>query len=359
MKPCCHLHIGTAKTGTTSIQSFLQLNRQRIAAQGYYFPHSLGESNHEKLVAYALNTSKVESKRRQFSILSPDDLKQFRSTTKTELGKELATLPKSIEHVILSNEHCHSRLTTLEELQTLKHLLESFFDNTRVIVYLRRQDQAALSLYNTRILSGSSSARVFPAVQPNLPLRFDYARCLALYAHVFGHENIIVRQYAPHRLDTHTLVQDFAQAIGLKTESNFKNPSRLNESLRHLDLQFLRIFNLAIEQGQISQPAVLRKCVITSLKKSVSSKIRPADFLDYLQLLKPITATMKERAAAGILERVQAIQDRRPINVKGLVTRHEAKQFYGHFRSGNVKVASQFLPDRTGSLFEETFREYA
>ena len=68
---------------------------------------------------------------------------------------------------------------------------------------------------------------------------------------------------------------------------------------------------------------------------------------------------MKERAAAGILERVQAIQDRRPINVKGLVTRHEAKQFYGHFRAGNGKVASQFLPDRTGSLFEETFREYA
>ncbi len=358
MKPCCHLHIGTAKTGTTSIQSFLQLNRQRLSKQGYYFPQSLGSANHEKLVAYALAASKVESKRQQFSIFTQEDLKQFRLKTATELAREMRSLPSGIKHVVLSNEHCHSRLMTLEEVQTLKQLLDNFFDPIRVVVYLRRQDQAALSLYNTRILSGSSSTRVFPPSQPELPLRFDHARCLGLYGSVFGHDNIIVRLYNPQRLSTHPLVHDFAQAIGMNEISGLKIPPRLNTSLRDLDLQFLRILNLALEQAPVMQPARLRKSMILALKKSATLQNPPVDFQAFFKILETISTTIETPRDTELLKRVQAIQNRRPITAKGLTTRWAAKRFYSHFKSGNMEVARQYLPRWTGPLFDETFHEY-
>ena len=97
----CILHIGTAKTGSTTIQSFLQQNRQDLLARGFYFPHSLGQANHEKLVAYALDPSKIESKRRHFSIASKEDVSRFRGQTEAELSDELRNCPGTIETLSL------------------------------------------------------------------------------------------------------------------------------------------------------------------------------------------------------------------------------------------------------------------
>ncbi len=50
------LHIGTEKTGTTSIQNFLKLNRIKLKKHGYYIPKSpaLPSGNHRwiTLIAY-------------------------------------------------------------------------------------------------------------------------------------------------------------------------------------------------------------------------------------------------------------------------------------------------------------------
>ncbi|MBE3829324.1 hypothetical protein HJ140_09590 [Vibrio parahaemolyticus] len=43
------LHIGTEKTGTTSIQSMLSQNRQRFKAQGFHVLECAGEENHRLL----------------------------------------------------------------------------------------------------------------------------------------------------------------------------------------------------------------------------------------------------------------------------------------------------------------------
>jgi len=46
------LHIGTEKTGTTSIQLYLYENRARLARQGYLFPETCDYLSSRKLVVF-------------------------------------------------------------------------------------------------------------------------------------------------------------------------------------------------------------------------------------------------------------------------------------------------------------------
>ncbi len=43
------LHLGAAKTGTTSVQYFLKKNRNKLLTQNILYPTSMGEDNHLEL----------------------------------------------------------------------------------------------------------------------------------------------------------------------------------------------------------------------------------------------------------------------------------------------------------------------
>src|SRR5436189_3975572 len=53
----CFLHIGTGKTGTTSIQRFMTGNRDALRARGYLFPHAPGNGRQQVLTLYARNAT--------------------------------------------------------------------------------------------------------------------------------------------------------------------------------------------------------------------------------------------------------------------------------------------------------------
>lgn len=48
------LHLGTEKTGTSTIQRFLKKNRKALIEQGFYFMKSTGEADDRKLSVYCL-----------------------------------------------------------------------------------------------------------------------------------------------------------------------------------------------------------------------------------------------------------------------------------------------------------------
>ena len=354
----CILHIGTAKTGSTTIQSFLQQNRQDLLARGFYFPHSLGQANHEKLVAYALDPSKIESKRRHFSIASKEDVSRFRGQTEAELFDELHNCPGTIETLVLSNEHCHSRLTQATEIQALEQLLRPFCSEIRVLVYLRRQDRVALSLYNTRVLSGSSSARIFPSVRPKLPIRFDHCTGLDLYASIFGQENITVRVFPPKPRSPQHLLMDFANTIGLKNCSNLTFPDRLNQSLAASELQFIRMFNLAMEREPLKNAATLRKRLIQNLRETHDSMTDEDPFRRLQHVFQLALSQTGHNSIRKWLNAMEQIQGQRPLNPRNLTTRREATDFYACFRRGNQEVLDRYKPHDGSLLFDDCFREY-
>lgn len=233
------LHIGCEKTGTTSIQQFLSRERDFLMSKGILFPRvpagNASEPNH-KLLTLCVRRSNVEDLRATV----PD------VDTKIEhfLSDFAAEIAESAYHtIILSNEHCSSRLPELDQIGALKRLLLNFSENIDVIVYIRRQDKLLWSMYSTSLKSGNVREFVYPN-DINSPL-LNFKTLLDRWSEVFCVKNIHVRSYDDVILNGGDVVHDFLATAGL---ADLFGPLLLGESVtnRSLDgktLEFLRLFN--------------------------------------------------------------------------------------------------------------------
>lgn len=244
------LHIGTEKTGTTTIQSFLAKNRSCLLRDGFLYPKSPGETNHIKLVAFSLNLNDLEDVKKHLhgldylSILNPEKIDDFRKTFQQDLEKE--TSSAEAQTVILSSEHCSSRLIRIEEINILKSLLKNFFEEIKIIIYLRRQDQLLLSSYSTQVIC---DGRTQPLDMPNkqvIERYYDYQAILKKWGQVFGQENIIIRPFERKQMIKDDLLYDFARVIGFTIDNDYEMVPNLNESYSIESLEFLRNMNFHI-----------------------------------------------------------------------------------------------------------------
>ena len=104
------LHIGTEKTGTTTIQHFFAHNRSNLLEDGFLYPYSPGEANHTKLVAFSKEKNEIQGEvRKLLGITDSEKVLQFRNEFKNELAEELAKT--QAKTVIFSNNHCSSSLS--------------------------------------------------------------------------------------------------------------------------------------------------------------------------------------------------------------------------------------------------------
>ena len=134
----CILHIGTEKTGTTSLQMFLGTNRNALLQRGFFVPASLSPhavvANHERLTVIALDPAKLgDDLRVRAGLKTIEDVKEWRVRVEEDLSREIVALshqPENSPTLLLSNEHCHSRLVTREEVHYLRQFLDRFADET-------------------------------------------------------------------------------------------------------------------------------------------------------------------------------------------------------------------------------------
>ena len=244
------LHIGTEKTGSTSIQQFLSHHRRWLGANGFHYAKAAGSPNHVRLFSYAVGNPRLA-----FGASNLAEHAKLRRKLENELAKERAAHPDAT--FLFSNEHCHSRLYAPEEIARLKALLDPLFDDVKVLVYLRRQDLVAVSLYSTLLKAGVSSdqvlvARPIPALPPHAPeqrLYYDYQALLARWGEAFGGDALIVRRFETGALVGGDIVADFCAAVGLPAPT--QEAERANESLRPEYQEFLRLVNrsLKVEHG--------------------------------------------------------------------------------------------------------------
>lgn len=277
------LHIGTEKTGSTSIQYAMAHDRKALAQRGILYPVLFGSENHFELAVYA-NEDEIVDELKLYQLRAQHcDLATFRNRLRQHLANEVAAAP-SAHTMILSNEHCHSRLTRLSSVQRLRDLLQEFADDIEIVVYLRRQDKLAVSLFSTQLKLGGT-APVFPKVYPkHLPHYYDFQNLLQLYAEVFGADKITVRLFEPKMLYDGDIVSDFYAVTGI--DLPVPNLPRANEALSAKQGLFLEAFNQRyplIVDGQIN---AARGDIFSVIQKSgLSAAYRPArqlarDFYD-------------------------------------------------------------------------------
>lgn len=237
----CYLHIGTEKTGTTTIQAFMAGNRQELLRRGVLYPTTFGfTGNHLQLAVYAQNDDKVDDLRRMSGVTTPEAVTQQRRNLERRFAEEVARCDKA-DRLVLSNEHCHSRLVTREEVQRLYDLLSPWCERFRIIAYLRPQHELAISRYSTRIKLGEPQGDPFKGVDPSADY-YNYNRMLIRWATVFGREHIEARVFARGELVEGDVVADFLTRVGVEKEGLAAVPKQ-NESLSAQALDFLARLN--------------------------------------------------------------------------------------------------------------------
>jgi hypothetical protein len=233
------LHVGLEKTGTTTLQAAMAVNRQLLRRYGYVFPEGLSSfpSYHIGLALWAANPDAVSELRHAAGLTSREAYDAFLQSYPSQIARELA---RSGGHTaILSNEHCSSRLATIAEISKIHQIIAPLARRCRVIIYLRRQDELAASHYSTAVRSGATYEFNFPKEI----IWFDYLKLLEMWAQVFGKENLSVRVFEPQQLKDRDLLADFFSTIGFTRYDELRRPRDQNRSFDRYVLEFLRRFN--------------------------------------------------------------------------------------------------------------------
>jgi hypothetical protein len=232
--PNLFLHIGTHKTGTTSIQHALRQFSERAP---------IGEA-----LQYIV-TPPLEIRRIMLSQQYDENLV---ASISSHIQQEVLRTSDSYNFVI-SNEAFSGRGTDgyLNSNAVAEMLREATINfDTKVVIYLRRQDDMVESMYAQQIHEGGSLGFEEYLSQLDPGLSFDYGRILQDWVRCFTTQNLIVRSY--QQANAKGLIEDFSEAIETPALRHTR-PERKNPSYSHNAIRIARIAN------EMLDPASRRK----------------------------------------------------------------------------------------------------
>lgn len=241
------LHIGTEKTGSTSIQRALAARREELLAYGILYPYLFGSENHMELAVAAMGLRPDDTLQMLETARSGLDYHAYTAALTYRLHEEIAAA--RVSHLLISNEHCHGRLDNLESVRRILEIVDQPIEQVEVIVYLRRQDRMAISMHSTRLRDGGTG-EILPTLDP-LPAYFDFHRLMSNYAEVFGVASLRPRLFEADRLVNGDVVADFFANLNIPVSPGpmvRDNPSLSREQARFLEL-FNARFPLIVEGG--------------------------------------------------------------------------------------------------------------
>lgn len=246
-----YIHIGMEKTGSTTIQESLDVNRKILLREGFSTLSSCGRKNNRKLSLYALEQGAYDDFFIENNVLTEGQRSCFDRGFEEEFKREIFKLPNNVTTVILSSEHLHSRLKKNTEIKRLKYFLMQYFDKIEVICYVREQSLVAASWYSTVVKSGNVRYKnKIPSFSDYLRVwctrenhYFNYFNMLEKWSSVFGKENLNVRLFDKKLFVNSNLLDDFYSSVGLHNLDDFVKVSPKNESLSNLGLFLGRLIN--------------------------------------------------------------------------------------------------------------------
>ena len=161
------VHIGLEKTGSTAVQRWLASHDAVIRSAGIVIPRSLGYPNHTKLVAACLDDGVLDNIKSHHLFVDGGSEQGFRRRIFANLERELRAADAHWHTLLITSELISSRLSSLTELNRLASVLLRHVDRIKFVVFLRRQDQLALSRFSSILRSGYGSfSNIFDDYSP-------------------------------------------------------------------------------------------------------------------------------------------------------------------------------------------------
>ena len=223
------LHIGLAKTGTTSIQQFCVENTAKLLDCGMLYPQTGQHGPGHQMLGLA----SLAADQRTADIVDRTPVGQAQLFD--QIATEFERTGPSVRSILLSSERFGAM--DLEAIERLRSLLPGI--RVRPIVYLRRQDLMAESLFaqGMRVRGKARNDRPLNPGRAQFPvLRFRVL--IERWASVFGRENMIVRKFEK-RPDGKDVVADFLEAIGATEIERGDRSYHLNTKLSRDALEYL------------------------------------------------------------------------------------------------------------------------
>ena len=296
------LHIGTPKTGTSSIQSFCAKNRAVLEKKGYCFPRTVQRF---PLVGKNRNAHFMIAK------ITGENGKRDHAEEQRIFSLGMEQIHKCFqeyENVVISEESiwlcCND--THREPWNTLIADAKEYGYVVKIIVYLRRQDEYLSSRWNQVIKSGHSVVpweKHFRDAPVKSKYMLDYAANMNNLAEMFGKENIFVRRFSRDSFYKGTIYADFFQCLGLEITDEYQElKEEANLALKGNTVEIKRIIN-------------------------TSPAFNKYDNLYWRQLISMCSAKSDENYKCSML------------------SKEEAEEFLGLYREGNEQIAADFIGD--------------
>lgn len=236
------IHIGIPKSGTSSIQAFLAMNRARLARQGVlYAPYMPDFGSQFELPVTALHacgqTIAPELERRMLGLHSLSDQACYVAGFTRFLDKALAqsTAPSFIG----SSEHLHAWLREPRQVAALDSFLRARFSDITYLVYLRRPEELVISRYSEAIRRGATQDFQTYLAQHRV---VDHWAALKPWRRVVGRDRVQVRLLCVRALQGGDLLTDFASVAGLSLDG-LQRPAPVNTALTASEIALRRQLN--------------------------------------------------------------------------------------------------------------------
>lgn len=237
------VHIGTEKTGSTTIQHFLNLNKTKLKQQNIVYLTTSKSTNAIRIATYCMDDNRIDNNVRRLGLIDKKSRIAWKQKFKQNLDKQFRIIADHKNSVIISSEHFHSRLITTTEIENLYELLAPYFTEIKIIVYIRRQDRLAVSLYSTMLKNGKHRSTVLPHnIQSDDPF-YNFFNSMETWSRVFGNNNLIIRIFEKEKFFNQDLIDDFINASQLTQPSDFTIPERKNQNLSGAVQEALTIIN--------------------------------------------------------------------------------------------------------------------
>ena len=268
------LHIGVEKTGTSTIQESLTLNRKNLAEYGYEYLHMEGRNEYRDLPAYCMNPSRIDNYFKESLINDYFSRQEFDNNFIRDFRSKMMNLTSSVHTVIISSEHLSSRLKYEDEIQRLKRLLSDYSSDIDVLVYIRNQVDKAISNYSTKIKSGGSLSLDKYLVGFSEEFSNHYDELLRLWEGGFGKQSISVRLFDHREFINGDLLDDFYHALDSRLIQHLDyKVSPNNLSLSATGIGLARYVNKIIPKFKPGKGVSrLNRTMITLISKHVGGR---------------------------------------------------------------------------------------